>query len=547
MITGNKSNQKKIALNWQQVFAKNAANYLQKIIIELSALKDDKIDTGSELLTRIKIEKEKLRNDKQIKKEICLPPIKIEEIQFEIPNNWVWCRLGEMSINCDGARIPVSQLERDKKDKTYDYYGASGIIDKIDGYTHDGKYLLIGEDGANLIAKSTPIAFLAMGKFWVNNHAHVLTFLDEITFNYMEYCLNTININSYITGGFQPKLSQSSLNIIPIPLPPLSEQKGIVDFLTDFERNNLNANGSYFNRQVEQKIITLHKSQLKGSEISIETIYQLALLKKLRLQILQDAIMGKLVPTNPNDEPASKLLERIKAKKEQLKTQKKIKKEKPLPEIKPEEIPFEIPENWRWCRLGAISELMGRIGWKGLTASEYKKSGPLFLSVYSLNYGDYVNYLQAFHISQERYDESPEIMLQNNDILICKDGAGIGKLGIVKELKEQATVNSSLLVIRCNSMLNFKYIYFFLNSKHFQNIVNSKIMGATTPHLYQRDLVNFNVALPPVEEQNRIVTKIENLITLCDELEQTVQQNQKHNQKLLQVALKEALELKLVR
>jgi type I restriction enzyme S subunit len=133
-------------------------------------------------------------------------------------------------------------------------------------------------------------------------------------------------------------------------------------------------------------------------------------------------------------------------------------------------------------------------------------------------------------------------MLKNSDILICKDGAGIGKLGIVEDLKEQATVNSSLLIIRCNLKLNVKYIYYYLLSGHFQNIVYGRIMGATTPHLYQRDLVNFLVALPPSVEQNKIVAKVEQLIKICDELEQTIRGNLNFTQELLQVALKEALE-----
>jgi type I restriction enzyme S subunit len=197
-------------------------------------------EPASELLKKIKAEKEKLIANKKLKKEKELSPIKPEELKiggsqipFEIPENWVWCRLGEMSINLDGQRIPVSQSERERKDKIYDYYGASGVIDKIDNYTHDGKFLLIGEDGANLIAKSTPIAFIAEGKFWVNNHAHVINFIDDITIYFMTYCLNAINIKPYITGGFQPKLSQGNLNSILIPLPPLSEQNRIVQKLDE--------------------------------------------------------------------------------------------------------------------------------------------------------------------------------------------------------------------------------------------------------------------------------------------------------------------------
>ena len=197
------------------------------------ALEGNGLQTGQQLLTKIKAEKAQLIADKKLKKEKELAPISEDEIPFEIPNHWAWCRLGEMSINCDGARKPISQTERQNKDKIYDYYGASGIIDKIDGYTHDGKFLLIGEDGANLIAKSTPIAFIAEGKFWVNNHAHVLDFIDDITKIFMTYCLNTIDIKPFISGGFQPKLNQANLNLMQIPLPPLHEQEQIVSKLEE--------------------------------------------------------------------------------------------------------------------------------------------------------------------------------------------------------------------------------------------------------------------------------------------------------------------------
>lgn len=194
---------------------------------------DPNDEPASVLLEKIKAEKERLVKEGKIKKQKPLPPFTEEEIPFEIPENWAWCRLGDVAINRDGERKPISQSERERREKIYDYYGASGVIDQIDGFTHDGKYVLIGEDGANLIAKSTPIAFIAEGKFWVNNHAHVLEFVDDITNYFMTYCLNIIDINPYITGGFQPKLSQGNLIKIKIPLPPLSEQQRIVSQLDE--------------------------------------------------------------------------------------------------------------------------------------------------------------------------------------------------------------------------------------------------------------------------------------------------------------------------
>ncbi|MDE2059509.1 MAG: restriction endonuclease subunit S [candidate division NC10 bacterium] len=164
-----------------------------------------------------------------------------------------------------------------------------------------------------------------------------------------------------------------------------------------------------------------------------------------------------------------------------------------------------MKNGWQKKQLGELADLKGRIGWRGLTAKEYTESGPLFLSVHSLNYGDYIDFRDAFHISEERYVESPEIMIQEGDVLICKDGAGIGKVGIVGELPDRTTINSSLLLIRSGDSILPKFLYRCLSSPYFQKIVNSRLNGATTPHLYQRDITEFPVVVPPLPEQRRIV------------------------------------------
>jgi type I restriction enzyme, S subunit len=164
-----------------------------------------------------------------------------------------------------------------------------------------------------------------------------------------------------------------------------------------------------------------------------------------------------------------------------------------------------LPSGWQEVELGKVAQLSGRIGWKGLTAKEYTQEGPLFLSVHSLNYGDYVDFRDAFHINQHRYEESPEIMLRKHDVLICKDGAGIGKVGIVGDLLGETTINSSLLLLRALPSIRSKYLYYILLSPYFQRIVQSRLMGATTPHLYQRDIAEFPILLPPLPEQQDIV------------------------------------------
>jgi type I restriction enzyme S subunit len=171
--------------------------------------------------------------------------------------------------------------------------------------------------------------------------------------------------------------------------------------------------------------------------------------------------------------------------------------------------------------LKEIAALNGRIGWKGLTAKEYVAEGPRFLSVHSLNHGHYVDFGDAFNITQERYDESPEIMLQKDDILICKDG-NIGKVGMVPELLGPTTINSSLLLIRSSPEVFHEYLYFYLLSPMFQSIVQERLSGSTIPHLYQRDIAELTVLLPPLETQRLLVAQIwdaferqENLLSLA--------------------------------
>ena len=187
------------------------------------------VEPASQLLQRIQAEKARLIAEKKLRPEKPLPKITSAEIPFEIPKGWEWCPLAAVMILRDGERIPISKSERERRGKVYPYYGASGVIDEIDGFTHDGAYLLLGEDGSNLRLRSTPIAFGASGKIWVNNHAHVLEFIEPILQEFIAHRINGMDIAPFVTGGFQPKLSQENLNRIPIPLPPLAEQAAIVE------------------------------------------------------------------------------------------------------------------------------------------------------------------------------------------------------------------------------------------------------------------------------------------------------------------------------
>ena len=146
--------------------------------------------------------------------------------QIEINPKWENFELGTICENFDSQRKPVTASDR--KEGIYPYYGASGIVDYVDDFIFDDDYLLVSEDGANLLARVTPIAFPISGKVWVNNHAHILKFKNKSTQTFVELYLNSIDISQYVTGAAQPKLNQQNLNRISIPLPSPEEQETIV-------------------------------------------------------------------------------------------------------------------------------------------------------------------------------------------------------------------------------------------------------------------------------------------------------------------------------
>lgn len=144
-----------------------------------------------------------------------------------LPEGWCWASFDQLVVNHDGKRVPLKRSDRAERRGEFPYYGASGQIDTIDEFLFDGSYLLIGEDGANLLSRSTPIAFQVHGKFWVNNHAHVVSPAGGTPLGYLEMLLNGMDLSPYVTGTAQPKLPQSSMNKIPLPLAPLQEQQRV--------------------------------------------------------------------------------------------------------------------------------------------------------------------------------------------------------------------------------------------------------------------------------------------------------------------------------
>ncbi len=168
----------------------------------------------------------KLRAQADERTATLIPALFHEMFGDPAQNTWGWPikPFGELVRNKDGKRRPVKAADRAERRGEYPYYGASGIIDYVEGYLFDETALLIGEDGANLLARSTPIAFVAHGKYWVNNHAHVVTYNGNADLTFLCAALNLRNLADYVTGSAQPKLNQANLNRIPILVPPLALQ-----------------------------------------------------------------------------------------------------------------------------------------------------------------------------------------------------------------------------------------------------------------------------------------------------------------------------------
>ena len=172
----------------------------------------------------------------------------------DYPKHWDIIKIGFIFDNLDYLREPISAELRERNNPQYDYYGASGVIDKIDHYNVDDKVLLIGEDGANLVLRNLPLVYKAEGKFWVNNHAHILKPKKD-DYDYLAHALEAANYRNYITGSAQPKLSQENLQAVKLPIPPLEEQQAIatyldtkcaeIDSLIDLKRQKIEALKDY--------------------------------------------------------------------------------------------------------------------------------------------------------------------------------------------------------------------------------------------------------------------------------------------------------------
>jgi type I restriction enzyme S subunit len=224
----------RVSANFDTLFTtEHSIAHLKQTILQLAIMgklvpQDPNDEPARVLLAKIATRRAELEKDGRLKRQAPIPDITVEERPYALPPGWEFVRFGRVTFNRDAERVPLSAEERRRRQGEYDYYGASGVIDSIDDFLFDKPLLLIGEDGANLINRSTPIAFMARGKFWVNNHAHVLDGVTEDLLLYICLHVNAIDLEPYVTGTAQPKMNQAKMNAITLALPPEKEQKRIV-------------------------------------------------------------------------------------------------------------------------------------------------------------------------------------------------------------------------------------------------------------------------------------------------------------------------------
>ncbi len=408
-----------------------------------------------------------------------------DEIPFEVPEGWAWCRFTSVTVNRDSERKPISSANRTNVAKIYDYYGASGKIDKIDKFIFNEKLLLIGEDGANLVTRSKPIAFFAEGQYWVNNHAHCIDSTDKLILEYLCLYINAISLEKYVTGSAQPKMTQDNMNSILIALPPYEEQKRL-----EFQVDHILKTVSTIENEKEDIVNYIVSAKSK---------------------ILDLAIRGKLVPQDPNDEPASVLLERIRAEKEELIKAGKIKRDKKESIIFRGEdnsyyekvgstikniddsIPFEIPKNWCFIRLKELWEL---ISGRDLSPSEYNDNQD------GIPYITGASNFRNGKIELVRWTPSPQVITQKGDLLLTCKGT-IGEMAFNRF--GEAHIARQIMAIRNIYGLNSEYLSLCIS--FYIGEIKASAKGLI-PGISREDILSLILPIPPENYQSLVVSQI---------------------------------------
>ena len=471
-------------------------------------------EPASLLYDKIIKEKESLIKQGKIKKEKPLPPITDNEIPYDIPNNWKWVRLGEV---CDLSigKTPERKIDEYWKDGIYNWVAISDMVNG--GFINQTKEK-ISQIACNKVFKKNVLPIgtllfsfkLTIGKVsllnipaYTNEAICAITpyLYDNIKY-YLLKILPILNLLDNANDAIKGKtLNLQTLPLILVPLPPLKEQERIV-------------------KKVDELMALCDKLEQEEEKLSALDKHFADTLPK---SILQYAVEGKLVPQNIHDEPASILYDKIIKEKENLIKQGKIKKEKPLPPITDDKIPYNVPENWKWVRLGEVfiiergasprpissfvtNDINGinwikigdaKKGCKYITSTKEKITQEGAKRSRFVNIGDFI-------FSNSMSFGRPYILKINGCI---HDG-----WNVLKQITNQID----------SIKINSDFIYYIISSSLLQSQIIQKAMGGIVENIKSDNLKTLLFPLPPLKEQERIVKKVDELLTYCNKLKDII-------------------------
>jgi type I restriction enzyme, S subunit len=495
-------------------------------------------ETASELLKMIAAEKAKLLKEGKIKKEKPLPTVEDAEMPFDIPANWAWVRLGEIGFTQTGGTPKKSDSNHYGNDVPFIKPG--DIIDgEITSYENDG----LTFDGATDLGRIAPPDSILM--VCIGTIGKCARTDRSVTFNQQ---INSVSpylpLGRYIkqvlqSGYFQRLawknsasttisiLNKGKWEAIPLPLAPHAEQHRIVakvdelmalcdqleaqtdaslsahQILVETLLSVLTDTGDHAQFATAWQRIAEHFDTLFTTEESID---------QLKQTILQLAVMGKLVPQDPNDEPASELLKRISAEKAELVKEGKIRNAKPLPPIAATEKPFQLPSGWAFCRLQELVSILG----DGLHGTpSYDDDGDyFFINGNNLNDGAILIKPDTKRVGLGEFERHKK-ELNSRTVLISINGT-IGNVAFFND--EQVILGKSACYFNLLSGIEKLYIKRFVESPLFFRYASSQATATTISNLGLKAINSFPIPVPPTTEQQRIIAKVDELFALCDQL-----------------------------
>jgi len=466
------------------------AQQLKNSILQLAVQgklvpQDSNDEPASVLLERIHKEKAQLVKAGKIKKSKPLAPITDNEIPFDIPDSWQWCRFGDIIDVSSGKSLTAAQMNKTGKNPVYGGNGITGYHNESNSVENT---LVIGRVGFYCGA-----THITSESAWVTDNALIVSFpQDSVCIHWLRLLIDCANLRKLSSSTAQPLVSGKLIYPLPVPLPPLAEQHRIV-------------------AKIEELLPLVEEYGEKHE--ALEALNK-AFPIDLKKSILQSAVQGKLVEQDSGDEPASVLLERIRAEKERLVKEGKVKKSKPLPPIKEDEVPFDLPCGWVWCRLG---EVLLKLTDGAHHTPQYTISGIPFLSVKDMSNGE-ISFDNTRYISKEAHDDlykrcNPE----RGDILLTK--VGTTGVPVLVEVDREFSLFVSVALLKFNrDFICDKFLVNLLKSPLVQEQCNENTRGVGNKNWVMRDIANTIITLPPLREQERIVARVEELLGVIERM-----------------------------